>query len=260
MTARLLLLLLAFLPAACAPLAPPPAAPVPEISGVVQGDLTLSGAYILTGDLLVPPGRTLTLAPGTTIRVRRAESSKIDPEYLSSATEILVRGTLVAAGTAGAPVVFTPELAGEAGDPAWAGIILDRAAPSAIRHARIDRAEQGILAIAASPQIVANLLRNCRYGIVVQAPGSAEIRDNRIEAGEGGLFVLKGATPTITGNRISGHAEEGLYIDATSRPLLGRNEITANAVGLVLANRELPFERGGIAGNREELRILGGGR
>lgn len=256
MTARLLLYVLLVLLAACST-ALPPAPLQQELSGVISSDLTLSGEVLLTGDLLILPGHTLTLQPGTTVRVRKSESTKIDPEYLSSYTEILVRGRLQAAGTAGAPIAFLPETPGNAGEVVWAGIILDRAAGSIISHARIEGAEQGILAIAAAPHLAENTIYNCRYGIVIQGPGSAGIYNNRIEAGEGGLFVLAGASPEIVGNRIATQVEEGLFVAANSAPRLGRNEISGNAIGLVLHNPQLPFDPDGISGNREDLRLIG---
>lgn len=257
MTARLLILAVLVLLTACTT-APPPPPQRQELAGVISSDLTLGGEILLTSDLLILPGRTLTLQPGTTVRVRKSESTKIDPEYLSSSTEILVRGNLQAEGTASAPIAFLPERALSAGEIAWAGIILDRATGSAISHARIEGAEQGILAIASSPQLAKNTIYNCRYGIVVQGEGSAGIYHNQIAAGEGGLFVLAGASADIAGNRITNQVEEGLFVDADSSPRLGRNEISNNGIGLVLHNPQIPFERSGISNNREDLRLIRG--
>lgn len=256
MTARLLIFSLLVLFTACtAAILPTP--PRQELSGVISNDLTLSGEILLTGDLLILPGRTLTLQPGTTVRVRKAESTKIDPEYISSFTEILVRGNLLAEGTADAPISFLPEIVPSTGEIVWAGITLDHSPASSLRHVRIEGAEQGILSISSSPQLADNTIYNCRYGLVVQGPGSAGIYNNQIKAGEGGLFVLAGASPEIGGNRITDQVEEGLFVDATSAPRLGRNEISGNAIGLVLHNPQLPFNPDGISGNREDLRLIG---
>ncbi|MBE0503995.1 MAG: right-handed parallel beta-helix repeat-containing protein [Desulfuromonadales bacterium] len=256
MRARLLIFSLLVLLTACTSTLPP-ISPPQELSGVISSDLTLSGEILLTGDLLILPGRTLTLHPGTTVRVRKAESTKIDPEYLSSLTEILVRGNLLAEGTAAAPITFLPETTPSAGEIVWAGITLDHSPVSSLRHLRIEGAEQGILVISSSPQLAESTISNCRYGLVVQGPGSAGIYNNQINAGEGGLFVLAGASPAITGNRITAQVEEGLFVDAVSAPRLGRNEISGNAIGLVLHNPRLPFDPDGISTNREDLRLIG---
>jgi hypothetical protein len=256
MRAQLLIFSLLVLLTACTATLPP--LPLPqELAGVISSDMTLIGEVLLTGDLLILPGRTLRLQPGTTIRVRKAESTKIDPEYLSSLTEILVRGSLLAEGTADAPITFLPETAPGAGEIVWAGITLDHSPASSLRHLRIEGAEQGILVISSSPQLAENTINNCRYGLVVQGAGSAGIYNNQIKTGEGGLFVLAGASPEIAGNRITAQVEEGLFVDANSTPRLGRNEISGNAIGLVLHNSALPFDPDGISGNRADLRLIG---
>lgn len=243
---------------ACGPLLHREPVAVREISGVLTVDTRLEGEVLLIDDLLVPVGRTLTIAAGTTLRIRKSESTKIDPEYLSPATEILVRGALLAEGTSQAPIAFLPEQPVAAGDVAWAGILLDRAAPSSIRHCRIEAAEQGVLAIATSPELSNNLITGCRYGIVAQLGSAPKILDNRIESGEGGVFCWLGAKPYLKGNRITEQAEEGVFVDATSRPWLDRNTTTGNAIGLALYPRDLPFDPIGVSGNREDVRWLGG--
>lgn len=243
---------------ACTPPAPPsqPAltAGVRELSGVLTEATAVAGEVLINGDLIIPAGVELTVAAGTTVRVRRAENTKIDPEMLSSATEILVHGRLTIAGTPAAPVRIVPEdPGGEA--IAWGGIVFDRGAAGSVRQTRIERAEHGILAIGAAPQIVGNQIVGCRYGIAVQE-GAPQLLDNRIEDGEGGVFCWRGARPYLKGNRILGNEEEGIFVDATSRPWLDRNEVSGNAIGLALAPRDLPYDPTGITGNREDVRLL----
>lgn len=225
---------------------------------MLSGETVLSGEVLVSGDLLVPAGSTLTLAPGTMLRIRKAENTKIDPEYLSSATEILVRGTLIAAGTAQAPILLIPEQPVAAGEIGWAGIILDHASAGMLRYVRIEQAEQGILCIAAQPLIEANRISGCRYGIVAQARSAPRILSNRIERGEGGIFVWDGSNPYLKYNQIVGNVEEGIFVDATSRPWLDRNEVSTNAIGLALWPRDLPYDPSGIRDNREDVRLLGG--
>lgn len=243
---------------ACAPLVPPPpGAGVRELSGMLAGTTTLAGEVVLTGDVVVLPGAELTIAAGTTLRVRRAESTKIDPEHLSSLTELLVHGTLRVEGRPDAPVRFLPEQPLPAGEIAWGGVVFDRGAAGSVKHARIEQAEQGVLCIGAAPELVGNEIVACRYGIVVQ-DAAPRILDNLVAQGEGGVFCWNGARPYLQGNRIVANEEEGIFVDAASRPWLDRNQVSGNAIGLALGPRDLPYDPSGIVGNREDLRLLGG--
>ncbi|MDX9709382.1 MAG: NosD domain-containing protein [Trichloromonas sp.] len=229
---------------------------LPVLSGVVTGHRVLRGEVHLADDVHVVPGAVLELRPGTTVYVRSAEGTQIDPEYLSSLTELLVRGRLDIHGTARRPVRFIPLTPGSPEQPAWAGITLTGAEGGKIVGARIERAETGILCIASSPEIRANLFTGNRYGIIAQQESAPRILGNRIEKGEGGIFCWRGSTPEIAGNEILDQAEEGIFADADSRPLLTGNRVSGNDLGLALYDRGLAGDPSQARGNREDLRIL----
>lgn len=253
----LLPLLLALAACVSAPAEPTATAAPMAIAGVLSGETLLAGEVVLAGDVLVPRGSTLIIRPGTTLHVRVAESTKIDPEYLSASTELLVRGSLRIEGTPQQPVRFLPGAQPEGVDVAWAGIILDGATDSRIAGVQIEGAETGILCIGASPEIRDSLLTGCRYGLALQG-SSPSVLDNRIEKGEGGVFCWLESNPLLAGNRIADHAEEGIFVDRSSRPRLGRNTVTGNAIGLALYARDLSGDWTAIVGNGEDLRYLGG--
>lgn len=245
-----------------APVTMPPTATrlerLPVLSGVVTGHRVLRGEVYLADDVRVAPGAVLELRPGTTVYVRSAEGTQIDPEYLSSLTELLVHGRLEIHGTARRPVHFIPLTPGSPDQPAWAGITLTGAEGGQIVGARIEQAETAVLCIASSPEIRANLFTGNRYGIIAQQGSAPRILDNRIEKGEGGIFCWRGSAPEIAGNEILDQAEEGIFIDADSRPLLVGNRVSGNDLGLVLHDRVLAGDRSQTHGNREDLRILRG--
>ena len=253
----LLLALAGCLPPRPAPVAETPPA-VREIAGVLLGETVLAGEILLAGDVLVPRGSTLIIRPGTVVHIRTSESTKIDPEYLSPATEILIRGTLRCEGSEDAPIRF------EAGPPpagetiAWAGIIFAGGSGS-VAWSSIAAAESGILCIAAAPELHHNTIEGCRYGIVAQKGSAPQILDNVLSGGEGGIFCWLDSQPPLLRNRISDNAEEGIFVDASSRPRLGRNMVSGNAIGLALFSRELPFDATEIVDNGENVRFLGGG-
>ena len=245
--------------AACQPQKQPVSAvlpPITEYAGAYGGDLVWAGTVTMADDVLILAGGSLTIRPGTEVRVVPAEGTQIDPEYFSSLTELLVRGRLNVEGTAEQPVRFTIVERPELEEPAWAGITFDAAAGS-VRQAVIERAETGVRCVASAPEISNNLIRRCRYGIIAQAGSHPKILDNRIEDGEGGVFCWRGSNPYLKGNRIAGHDEEGVFVDADSRPWLDRNTVTGNAIGLALFPRDLPYDDTAVTGNTENLRWLG---
>lgn len=83
------------------------------VSGTQSG--TWSGVVHVTGDVTVPLGQSLTIAPGTLVILEG------DPVGATDSTQIIVAGTLDAQGTAAQPVTFT------ATDPAnpWGEIGVD---------------------------------------------------------------------------------------------------------------------------------------
>lgn len=256
---RPLLLLLTLFLAACQAV-PRPVAPAAEYAGAYGGDLVWEGVVTMSGDVLILAGGSLTLRPGTEVRVVPAEGTQIDPEYFSSLTELLVRGRLWIEGTAERPVRFTIVERPELEAIAWAGITLDAAGTSEIRHADISRAETGVRCVGSAPEIADSRIERCRYGIIAQAGSHPKILDNRIEDGEGGVFVWRGSNPYLKGNRIAGNEEEGIFVDASSRPYLDRNVVTGNAIGLALWPRDLPYDDIEVKGNTENLRWLGQGQ
>ncbi len=228
----------------------------PVLAGVISGHLELGGEIYMPADVRVPAGSALVLRSGTTVYVQTAESTKMDPEFLSSATELLVQGTLRVEGTARRPVRFVP-VAAPGEEPGWAGIALVASAGSSVSGALIEKAEAGLLCIGSSPLVRDSTFSGCRYGIIAQKGSAPQILDNRIEKGDAGIFCWLGSSPRIAGNRIVDNAEEGIFVDATSRPVLERNEVRGNALGLGLFSADLPYEASGIDGNGENVRLLG---
>ncbi len=246
--------------AACAPVPRQPSvddlAQMHTISGVLVGQSELGGELYMPGDVLVPAHSTLRLRPGTIIYVLPAEGTKIDPEYLSPETELLVRGTLQINGTVRHPVRFIPLSVPAEGEPAWAGITLANSKDSRIEHAQIEHAETALLLIGSSPEVRSNQLRFNRYGIIAQQGSAPLIIDNVLEKGEAGIFCWLGSHPQLVGNRVADHFEEGVFADASSRPLLQGNQISGNDLGLVLYDQTLAGDLSGVSGNREDLRLL----
>jgi len=253
----LIIVVILWLLSACA--TPPTTMPkdeLPQLSGVLLQNQTISGEVVLSSDLLIPEGRTLTILPGTTVYIKPDPSTKIDPEWLSAETEVLVRGTLRIEGTSEQPVSFLPLEKHEYQDVAWAGILFDRSIGSVVRHAQIIQAETGILCIDSSPLILESLIANSRYGLVIQNGSSPRVTGNLIRDGEAGVFCWTDSSPELRQNQITGNEEEGLFVGRSCRPLLGDNLILNNDIGLAAYDPELKKGIGLLAVNREDFRQL----
>jgi hypothetical protein len=176
-----------------------------EVEGTVKSDTAWSGDVLVVGDVLVPEGVTLTIAPGTKVMFSASESSKIEPVFLSMQTEIMVRGTLLAKGERDNPVTFTaaPEDINtkkpERGD--WGGLIFDGpgSSGSAVSYANFDRGDTPVAAYNSSPSVTGCRFTDCRYGIVCMGRSSPRVTNTVITGCEYGVVSARGARPALTG-------------------------------------------------------------
>jgi len=230
---------------------------LPSFSGYLKEDTVWQGRVLLDDDLMVPAGRTLTVRAGTVVLIRPSKSTKIEPEWLSSHTELQVRGTLRVEGTASDPVYFLPVEEPADDDAAWSGLLFVRGARGQISHAVIVTAEAGVTLSDASPTIEGSRFERCRYGAVFQGEGSRPlVRGNRFEQGESGLFCWWGARPRLEDNIIGDNEEEGLFIDAVSAPELRGNLILNNGIGVAAVRPDFSPDEIVLEDNVVSRRIL----
>ena len=115
-----------------------------NVSGPLSASQTWTAAgnpYILTGDVTVPSGMTLTIEPGVNIRV-----SATDDTASGDATrvDLIINGALVVNGTAAAPVTFAP--IGSTGPGSWSGIMVGPGSGTVtITHASVGGGMFGLL-------------------------------------------------------------------------------------------------------------------
>jgi len=135
-----------------------PAAGFPEgtIGGIVSGRMNLSGRVRVTADLLVLPGATLELLPGSELVFEKSESTKVDPEFFFGGTELVVRGTLHADG---AKLLF-PDRTG--------GVVVD-GGDASLSDTAISGAEAGLTLVHAGKAVVEGTVTvsDCRTGVTM---------------------------------------------------------------------------------------------
>jgi parallel beta-helix repeat protein len=182
--------------------------PPPSVAEIIGSDTVWSGKVFVTDDILVPRGVSLTILPGTVIKISSSDSTKTDPEYLSSLTEITVRGTLRAEGKGEAPITFILDQ-GDSGD--WAGIISDGGAVI-LNSCEIQGAEAGLYVREGSATLLNSLLMKNRYGVVLEGRNSfVRIENTRVRDNDYGVLLMRGARIDTIGSSVLGNRKKDVH-------------------------------------------------
>jgi len=176
---------------------------------VMTSDALWEGEVLISEDILVPEGITLTIKPGTNIKIAPTESTRTDPEYMSPSTEITIRGTLNVLGTKEAPVSFTITRGNES--TGWAGIIID-SGTAHLRSCSIQHAETGISVIKGRLDLENSVVSENRYGLVALGKGTnVYIKNTRIIKNDHGIFSLRGAKVESTNSIVRDNMKKDSY-------------------------------------------------
>lgn len=101
--------------------------------GTLPGtESTWSGVILVTNDVTVPPGHTLTIQPGTLVMFEGVAGG-------TTANDLVVRGAVQSLGTEAQPVTFTCAQA----DLRWGQLRHTNAQPSVYRHTIVTRGGRG---------------------------------------------------------------------------------------------------------------------
>ena len=184
------------------------------IGGKISGHVRLSGRVEVTGDLLVLPGATLTLTPGTDLLFGKSESTKVDPEYFFGGAELVVRGALRADG---AKLSFSDRTG---------GVVVD-GGTATLKDTAISGAEAGLTVLHGGKAAVEGkvTVRDCRTGVTLfPGTGNAWTGDGKLTATGNAVGALRfpGAPDLPPGFRAEG-SEEADTID------WGAKTVTASA-------------------------------
>lgn len=195
----------------------------PAQGKVLKSDTTWSGEVTVDQDVIVSKGATLTILPGTVIRVVASESTKTEPEYLSPLTEITVRGTLKVDGTESSTITF---LNGGENKSVWAGLIIDGGTLNA-KHTVIRDAETGVDLIRGAVHLKHALLTNNRYGFISQGSDTASLLEAvKVQHNDYGIFLLNGAKLENRDSIISQNRKKDIYTASAKEYMPGLNDYT----------------------------------
>ncbi len=202
-------------------------------SGTLRVDETWEGVVQVTGDVVVPEGRTLVIKPNAVIKFaagRDDQSSGYDAEKC----ELIIEGTLKAEGKEKYEIRFTSSsftLPGESGGgPSqpqsgdWYGIVFRKGLSdrSIISNSIIEYGYDGVTCINASPRLFRNRIEaNYWNGILCDILSSPKINNNQIlNNGYAGVNCKIQSSPSISSNEISGN-RYGVLVQDVSAPVIG---------------------------------------
>ncbi len=174
--------------------------------------------------LVVEPGVSLTLEPGTTLN------------FYGTLSQLNVEGDLLVQGTAADPVVFT---SGQASPTrgSWDGIQIEAGGTALIDHALIEWAVRGVESIGVDITVSnSTIVEFSDAGIYFNTVAGGLIDSNTIDNGnnQDSCIYLFESSPAVTNNTLL-NCFYGIYITRASNAVVNAgNEITDNFYGIYL--------------------------
>lgn len=209
------------------------------VSGLLRGDVAWRGTVIVRGDLILASGSRLVIAPGTTVLF--APPGPGDdlwtehPHFPGS--ELIVRGTLVAEGTAAAPISFR-HLDPAAPAASWGGINLQQSPSAIFRYCLFTQADSALHSQESTVRVEQSRFEGNGVGIRFHT-SEILIKDNLLRD-NGTAIRFHYGSPTIVGNEIREN-DKGLFITAHPRDFrIVGNHLLANREFNVVLGEEVP--------------------
>ena len=210
--------------------------PTSGLLGTLWSNRTLSAAgspYTVSGDLTVAPAVTLTVEPGVILRF--ATSDAMGAGSNVSEVELIVVGSVVAAGTAAQPITF--EGAGS-GAGAWYGILLYGSGTSTFDRVTIREATYGFWQIeSATHTLQRSTIESCTTGVQVSL-GTLTANTLTVTGGSTGIRIDTGAGATLSELILTSNSSRGLYVlqngSTTADTTLSQSTVYGNGTGVYL--------------------------
>jgi hypothetical protein len=162
------------------------------------------GVVTVRGSVVVPRGAVLRILPGTVVRFERIDA---DGDGIGD-SELVVEGTLLAEGTAAAPIRFTSAEA-EPGAADWKYLFIERSAGSRLVRCVSEYAYSGAQVHFCRIDVERCTFRSCVDG-----------------------FRFSTADGSVSRCLMTGNVNGVRYEERGSRMELSGNEVTANRVGV----------------------------
>lgn len=142
------------------------AKPMAPLQGVLQGTQHWRGTVYLQGDVVLSAETSLIIAPGTEVVFLPAPAEldllRNHPNFPGS--ELIVRGRLIAEGTAERPIIFR-HLDPQAPAGSWGAVNIEGSPEVSIRHCRFRQADSAVHSRDARVTVEESVFENNLVGI-----------------------------------------------------------------------------------------------
>lgn len=189
------------------------------LAEAVTVDTTVSGKVTIAEDLLVPEGVTLTFLPGTQVTVIPSEGTRTDPQFVTTETEIVVRGSLSMDGTT---IGTQTRIKGS-----WGGIIATTPGASVtISDSRVADAQYGLMMLGGTAQVTGSTFKNNEVGIAAALGAWVGLADNTYDSNNMATAAwhtanpLSSPTDTFVNNKDDALALAVQPVDIVTREIL----------------------------------------
>ena len=186
-------------------------------------EIVWEGAVTVREDVLIAPGETLVIRPGTRVTF----AFRDDDGDGAGDARILVRGGIDACGSAAAPIVFAAERPGAVGVPGWGEILIEDAEGARFAECRFSGARQAVHAHR-TPLIV----ERCRFegnAVGLRFTGGPVSVHRSAFAGNGTAVRYWASSPEITANDFAGNATAVFVREGSARSVVRGNNFRDSA-------------------------------
>lgn len=199
--------------------ASPDAAALTYVAGEISSDTVwdLTGSpYVIVGHVLVRPGVSLTIMPGTTVRFNAGQA-------------LYVEGRFQANGFPGNEISFVRNNTMIAIPPQ--GIQFNASSSGSVSWSFIDRMDRGVTAIDSSPDIQDNFIDHAFMGVAL-GNSLANVARNAINDTQWAIYAIAGGAPFVSSNlitNVTGNFPVGIYVTSGAAANLWFNAIVGVA-------------------------------